>query len=104
MVDPESVSVSHLVIEKSSYLATDIMVPTQRVGQVLNRGIFLTAHLNELVEMEEFPESAYTGRHNERYDREPRLEGQGRDNRGNGNGGQGGGGNRRNKRYRRHRD
>lgn len=89
MVDPETASVSHLVLEKSSFLDKDIMVPTDRVGQVLNRGIFLTANIGELVDMEEFPESEYGGR--DRNDRN--------DNRGGG----GGGGGRRGKRYRRNR-
>ena len=84
MVDPETASVSHLVLEKSSFLEKDIMVPTDRVGQVLHRGIFLTANIGELVDMEEFPESEYGGR-----DRDDRG--------GNNRGG------RRGKRYRRHR-
>lgn len=91
MVDPDTASVSHLVIEKSSFLDKDIMVPTDRVGQVLHRGIFLTANIGELLDMDEFPESDYGGR--ERQER-------GNDNRGSG----GGGGGRRGKRYRRHRD
>ncbi len=99
MVDPDTASISHLVLEKSSYVNADVMIPTARVGQVLNRGIYLTATLGELIDMEEFPESAYTGREaqrNERSEREPRSE---RPERGNG----GPGGNRnRNKRYRRH--
>lgn len=84
MVDPETASVSHLVLEKSSFLEKDVMVPTDRVGQVLHRGIFLTANIGELLDMEEFPESEYGGR-----DRN--------DDRGNRGG-------RRGKRYRRHRD
>lgn len=102
MVDPDTASVSHIVLEKSNYLTHDVMVPTDRVGQILNRGIFLTANLGELLDMEEFPESAYTGRQAERGERsEPRPEArQERDRDRGGNGG----GNRRNKRYRRHRD
>lgn len=92
-VCPETASVSHLVIEKSSFLDKDIMVPTDRVGQVLHRGIFLTANIGELLDMEEFPESEYGGR--ERPERS--------ENRSGGSGG-GGGGGRRGKRYRRHRD
>ena len=84
MVDPETASISHLVLEKSSFLDKDIMVPTDRVGQVLHRGIYLTANIGELLDMEEFPETLYSGR--DRNDRG--------DNRGN----------RRGKRYRRHRD
>ncbi len=111
VVDPDTASVSHLVLEKSSYIHNDVMVPTDRVGQVLNRGIFLTANLGELIDMEEFPESAYTG---QRGDRSERSEGNGgnvgnrqdgrgeRSDRGNGNNRRGGGNN--NKRYRRHRD
>lgn len=91
-VCPDTASVSHLVIEKSSFLDKDIMVPTDRVGQVLHRGIFLTANIGELLDMEEFPESDYGGR--ERPERS--------ENRGGGGGG--GGGGRRGKRYRRHRD
>ena len=100
MVDPESASVSHLVVEKSSFLNHDVMVPTDRVGQVLHRGIFLTTSIGELVDMEEFPESAYTGR--ERNDRSDRHDRNNND-RGN-NGNSGGGGHRRGKRYRRHRN
>ena len=85
MVDPETASVSHLVLEKSSFLEKDVMVPTDRVGQVLHRGIFLTANIGELLDMEEFPESEYGGR-----------------DRGDDRGGNRGG--RRGKRYRRHRD
>ncbi len=92
MVDPESASVSHLVLEKGHFLTNDVMVPTEHVGQVLHRGIYLTANRGQLLDMEEFPESAYTGR--ERNDRSDR----------NNNGGGGGGGGRRGKRYRRHRD
>ncbi len=102
MVDPDTASISHLVLEKSSYVNADVMIPTARVGQVLNRGIYLTATLGELIDMEEFPESAYTGRdanRGERLDREPRPE---RNDRGN-IGGPGGNRNRNsNKRYRRH--
>lgn len=123
VVDPDTASVSHLVLEKSSYIHADVMVPTDRVGQVLNRGIYLTANLGELIDMEEFPESAYTGQRSDRSDRSERSEGnngnignrqdgrgeRGGHDRGNsasnnsrrGGGGGGGGGN---KRYRRHRD
>ena len=97
MVDPDTASVSHLVLEKSSYITNDVMIPTDRVGQVQNRGIFLTANIGELIDMEEFPEAAYTGRHSDRQEREYRSDNRERDNR-NGSGG----GNRRNKRYRRH--
>lgn len=93
MVDPESASVSHLVLEKGHFLSNDVMVPTEHVGQVLHRGIYLTATLGQLIDMEEFPESAYTGR--ERSERGDRHHG---------NGGGGGGGGRRGKRYRRHRN
>lgn len=97
MVDPDTASISHLVLEKSSYVTNDVMVPTDRVGQVLNRGIYLTATLGELIDMEEFPESAYTGRDAQRGDR---MERDSRPERGNGGGGSS---NRnRNKRYRRH--
>ena len=86
MVDPDTASVSHLVLEKSSFLGRDIMVPTDRVGQVLHRGIYLTANIGELVDMEEFPESNYNnGKDRERNDR-----------------GHSGGGRGRGKRYRRH--
>lgn len=102
MVDPDTASISHLVLEKSSYVNADVMIPTARVGQVLNRGIYLTATLGELIDMEEFPESAYSGRDSnrgDRSDREPRPE---RNDRGN-IGGPGGNRNRNsNKRYRRH--
>lgn len=108
MVDPETASVSHLVLEKSSYVTNDVMIPTDRVGQVQNRGIFLTANIGELIDMEEFPETAYTGRHAERQDRDHRDhrgERDGRGDRGERDGrGNSGGGNRRNKRFRRHRD
>lgn len=92
MVDPETASVSHLVLEKSSFVDKDIMVPTDRVGQVLHRGIYLTANIGELVDMEEFPESSYGGREGGGRDRGDR------DNRDN-NRGRG-----RGKRYRRHRN
>jgi len=62
MVDPDTAQVSHLVLEKSNFLDKDIMIPTDRVGQVLHRGIFLTANIGELVDMDEFPESDYGGR------------------------------------------
>lgn len=88
MVDPDTASVTHLVLEKGHFLTNDIMVPTDRVGQVLHRGIYLTATSGELIDMEEFPESEYTGR--DRNDRNDR--------------GGGGGGRGRGKRYRRHRD
>jgi hypothetical protein len=125
VVDPETASVSHLVLEKSSYINADVMVPTDRVGQVLNRGIYLTANLGEIIDMEEFPESAYTGQRSERGDRGERQDGRGdrqerhdRPERGNNERGnseranidrndrdRGSNGNRgRNKRYRRHRD
>lgn len=91
MVDPDSASVSHLVIEKSSFLDKDIMVPTESVGQVMHRGIFLTVSIGELLEMDEFPESDYSNR--ERGDRSDRS-----DNRGGNNSG------RRGRRYRRPRD
>jgi sporulation protein YlmC with PRC-barrel domain len=111
MVDPETASVSHLVLEKSSYVNADVMIPTDRVGQVLNRGIYLTANLGEIIDMEEFPESAYTGRdasrgdRGERMDRNDRQEQQPRDRGDRGDRGNSAGGNRRNnKRYRRHRD
>lgn len=106
MVDPDTASVSHLVLEKSSYINADVMIPTDRVGQVLNRGIYLTANLGEIIDMEEFPESAYSGQRGDRQerDRNDRQDGnrEGRGDRG-GDRGNGGGG-RRNKRYRRHRD
>lgn len=111
VVDPDTASVSHLVLEKSSYIHADVMVPTDRVGQVLNRGIYLTANLGELIDMEEFPESAYTGQRSDRSDRSERPEsnvgnrqdGRGeRNDRGNGNNRRGNNNN--NKRYRRHRD
>lgn len=112
MVDPETASVSHLVLEKSSYVNADVMVPTDRVGQVLNRGIYLTANLGEVIDMEEFPESAYTGRNaergnNDRPDRNDRNDRNDRPERGNSasaNHRRSGGGNNNNKRYRRHRD
>jgi hypothetical protein len=85
MVDPDTASISHLVLEKSSFLEKDVMVPTDRVGQVLHRGIFLTANIGELVDMEDFPESEYGSR--ERGERSDN------NNRG-----------RRGKRYRRHRN
>lgn len=100
MVDPDTASISHLVLEKSSYVNADVMIPTARVGQVLNRGIYLTATLGELIDMEEFPESAYTGRDAQRGDR---MERDSRPERGNDrNGGGGNRNNNRNKRYRRH--
>ena len=98
MVDPETASVSHLVLEKSSFLEKDIMVPTDRVGQVLHRGIFLTANIGELLDMEEFPESDYGGR--ERHERNERSD----SHRGSSGGSGSGGGARRGKRYRRHRE
>lgn len=98
MVDPDTASVSHLVIEKSSFLDKDIMVPTDRVGQVLHRGIFLTANIGELLDMEEFPESDYGGR-----ERPERSESRSSSGGGSGSSSNSGGG-RRNKRYRRHRD
>ena len=98
MVDPETASVSHLVLEKSSFLEKDIMVPTDRVGQVLHRGIFLTANIGELLDMEEFPESDYGGR--ERHERSDNH----RSSSSSSSGGGGGGGSRRGKRYRRHRE
>ena len=120
MVDPETASVSHIVLEKSSYVHNDVMVPTDRVGQVLNRGIYLTANLGEIIDMEEFPESAYTGRNataaeraSERPDdnkgnRGERQDRGDRDNRDRGDrpdrNNSLNNGNRRNKRYRRHRD
>lgn len=104
MVDPDTASVSHLVLEKSSYVTADVMVPTDRVGQVLNRGIFLTANLGELIDMEEFPESAYSGgRGGDRGDRGDRLDNGRQDSRGDRQD-RGNNANRRNKRYRRHRD
>jgi sporulation protein YlmC with PRC-barrel domain len=124
MVDPDTASVSHLVLEKSSYVNADVMVPTDRVGQVLNRGIYLTANLGEIIDMEEFPEAAYTGQRGERPERGERQDGErgdrqggnrgdrGNSERGNSeragadrnNSDRGSNGNRRNKRYRRHRD
>jgi sporulation protein YlmC with PRC-barrel domain len=101
MVDPDTASVSHLVLEKSSYINNDVMVPTDRVGQVLNRGIYLTANLGEIIDMEEFPESAYTGQRGDRSERAERNNSE-RGERGNSE--RGSNGNRRNKRYRRHRD
>ena len=95
MVDPDTASASHLVLEKSSFLEKDIMVPTERVGQVLHRGIFLTANIGELVDMEEFPESEYGGR--DRGDRGDRDSGSSSSSNNNSNRG------RRGKRYRRHR-
>lgn len=94
MVCPETHAVSHLVLEKSSFFEKDLMVPTDRVGQVLNRGIFLTANIGELLDMEHFPESDY----NDNRDSGGRESG----NSSSGNSG-GGGRGRRNKRYRRHR-
>lgn len=87
MVDPDTASVSHLVLEKSSFLEKDVMVPTDRVGQVLHRGIFLTANIGELLDMEEFPESEYGGRERDNNSRSDNNRGGGR----------------RGKRYRRHR-
>ncbi len=89
MVDPDTASVSHLVLEKSSFLDKDVMIPTDRVGQVLHRGIFLTANIGELLDMEDFPESEYGSR--DRNDR---------DNSSSNNSNRG----RRGKRYRRHRN
>jgi len=102
MVDPETASISHLVLEKSSFLEKDIMVPTERVGQVLHRGIFLTANIGELVDMEEFPESDYGGR-SERGSGGGRGD-RGNDNRSNNSNNGGGGSRGRGKRYRRNRD
>lgn len=110
MVDPDTASVSHLVLEKSSYVNADVMIPTDRVGQVLNRGIYLTANLGEIIDMEEFPEAAYSGqRGGDRGERQERDRNDGnREGRGDRGGDRGGadrnGGRRNNKRYRRHRD
>ena len=104
MVDPDTASVSHLVLEKSSYINNDVMVPTDRVGQVLNRGIYLTANLGEIIDMEEFPESAYTGQRGDRSERGERGNSERPEGRDRGNSERGSNGNRRNKRYRRHRD
>lgn len=104
MVDPDTASVSHLVLEKSSYINNDVMVPTDRVGQVLNRGIYLTANLGEIIDMEEFPESAYTGQRGDRSERGERGNSDRPEGRDRGNSERGSNGNRRNKRYRRHRD
>lgn len=98
MVDPDTASVSHLVLEKSSFLEKDVMVPTDRVGQVLHRGIFLTANIGELLDMEEFPESDYGGR--DRGDRESGGSSSSGSSSNNNNSNRG----RRGKRYRRHRE
>lgn len=98
VVDPDTAAYSHLVLEKGGSLEHDIMIPTDRVGQVLHRGIYLNAKRSELQEMEEFPESVYSGR--DRPERQSNSGGSGHSP----SGGGGGGGNRRGKRYRRHRD
>ncbi len=101
MVDPDTASISHLVLEKSSYVTADVMIPTERVGQVLNRGIYLTATLGELIDMEEFPEAAYAGRDGQRGERERDSRPERGNDRNSGNSSSGGNRNR-NKRYRRH--
>ncbi|MBI3930112.1 MAG: PRC-barrel domain-containing protein [Armatimonadetes bacterium] len=77
VVDPESASVSHLVLEKGMMLHHDVLTPVSSVGQVLHRGIFLNLSPDEIRELPDFNESRYLQRE-----------------RGEGGGGQGGGGNR----------
>jgi uncharacterized protein YrrD len=102
MVDPDTESVSHLVLEKGMMLSQDVLAPVNTVQQLLYRGIFLTLSAAEVRQLPEFNEARYIQR-----DRMLGNSGEGRQysDRGDREGGQdsrGNNGHRRGRRFRRH--
>jgi hypothetical protein len=106
MVDPESESVSHLVIEKGMLLAQDTLVPVDQVQQVLHRGIFLNLTAEQALSLTEFNEHRHLQRERAMPGhQEPRSEPQPSHNGSSdmrGNGGGAGNNRRPNRRFRRH--
>ncbi len=104
VVDPDSESVSHLVLEKGMLLAHDVLAPVTSVNQVLHRGIFLSITSEEILALPEFLEHRYLtrGRDNDRDDEQPGpRQHRDRNDRGPGGGGGHGGHRRPHKRFRR---
>jgi len=103
VVDPDSESVSHLVLEKGMLLGHDVLAPVTAVSQVLHRGIFLSLSSEEILALPEFLEHRYLragmggDRDDDREPGPPRHRDRDR-----GPGGGGGGHRRPNKRFRRH--
>lgn len=62
VVDPDSATVSHLVLEKGMMLASDALAPVESVGRVLHRGIFLNLTRADVSELPEFAEDQYLSR------------------------------------------
>ncbi|MGE0489480.1 MAG: PRC-barrel domain-containing protein [Vulcanimicrobiota bacterium] len=107
VVNPDTASVSHLVLEKGMMLASDALAPVNSVGRVLHRGIFLNLSAEDVAELPEFAEGRYLQHQRGDHDGGGNERGGGGGGGGGGRhgGGGGGGGGRRGKgRYRRHRD
>ena len=108
MVDPDSETVSHLILEKGMLLSQDVLAPVTSVNQILYRGIFLGLSSEEVLALPEFNEARYLQRERaqgggEGREGRPHHHDRGdRDNRDRGEGGGGGGGHRRGRRFRRH--
>ena len=110
MVDPDSETFSHLVLEKGMLLSQDVLAPVSSVQQILYRGIFLNLTSEEVLALPEFNEARYLqrernhggheGRQHHHHDRGDRGDRGDRNDRQEGGGG--GGGHRRGRRFRRH--
>ena len=59
VVNQESASVSHLVLEKGMMLNNDVLAPVESVAHVLHRGIFLNLEREQVVELPEFVEKQF---------------------------------------------
>src|ERR1022692_4754362 len=62
MVDPDSETVSHLVLEKGMLLSQDVLAPVTSVNQLLYRGIFLNLTSEAVLALPEFNEARYLQR------------------------------------------
>jgi hypothetical protein len=106
VVDPDSESVSHLVLEKGMLLGHDVLAPVTSVSQVLHRGIFLSLTSEEILALPEFLEHRYLTRERggDRDDERQHRDRGDRDNRDRGPRDGGGSGHRRpnKQRFRRH--
>ena len=107
VVDPDSETVSHLVLEKGMLLSQDVLAPVTNVNELKYRGIFLSLSSEAVLALPEFNEGRYLQRERGQGGHEGHHQDRGRDDRGDrGDRGDGGGanngGHRRGRRFRRH--
>ena len=104
MVDPDSETVSHLILEKGMLLSQDVLASVTSVKQILYRGIFLGLSSEEVLALPEFNEARYLQRERAQGGggHEHRPQHHERDNRDNRGDRGDGGGHRRGRRFRRH--